>query len=68
MLLEMNGAGIGHEGLYVTSLIERAMGWRDRADEFADRHHAAPLDACTHGTYRKRHEETPPNGATRWRG
>jgi amidase len=36
MLLEMNGAGIGHEGLYVTSLIERAMGWRKRADEFAD--------------------------------
>src|SRR5438105_4939274 len=36
MLLEMNGAGIGHEGLYVTSLIEHAMGWRKRADEFAD--------------------------------
>jgi len=36
MLLEMNGAGIGHEGLYVTSLMERAMGWRERADEFAD--------------------------------
>jgi amidase len=36
MLLEMNGAGIGHEGLYVTSLLERAMGWRNRADEFAD--------------------------------
>jgi amidase len=36
MLLEMNGAGIGHEGLYVTSLMERAMGWRKRADEFAD--------------------------------
>jgi len=36
MLLEMNGAGIGHEGLYVTSLIERAMGWRKRADQFAD--------------------------------
>ena len=36
MLLEMNGAGIGHEGLYVTSLVERAMGWRNRADEFAD--------------------------------
>jgi amidase len=36
MLLEMNGAGIGHEGLYVTSLIERAMGWREHADEFAD--------------------------------
>src|SRR4029077_6474577 len=36
MLLEMNGAGIGHEGLYVTSLIERAMGWREHADEFAE--------------------------------
>src|ERR671935_13767 len=36
LLLEMNGAGIGHEGLYVTSLVERAMGWRNRADEFAD--------------------------------
>ena len=36
MLLEMNGAGIGHEGLYVTSLLDHAMGWRQRADEFAD--------------------------------
>jgi amidase len=36
MLLEMNGAGIGHEGLYVTSLLDRSMGWRKRADEFAD--------------------------------
>ncbi len=36
MLLEMNGAGIGHEGLYVTSLLDHAMGWRNRADEFAD--------------------------------
>jgi amidase len=35
-LLEMNGAGIGHEGLYVTSLLEAAMAWRGRADEFAD--------------------------------
>ena len=35
-LLEMNGAGMGHEGLYVTSLIEAAMAWRGRADEFAD--------------------------------
>jgi amidase len=35
-LLEMNGAGIGHEGLYVTSLMQAAMAWRDRADEFAD--------------------------------
>jgi amidase len=35
-LLEMNGAGIGHEGLYVTSLLDHAMGWRKRADDFAD--------------------------------
>jgi amidase len=35
-LLEMNGAGINHEGLYVTSLLDHAMGWRSRADEFAD--------------------------------
>ena len=35
-LLEMNGAGINHEGLYVTSLLDRAMAWRDRADDFAD--------------------------------
>jgi amidase len=35
-LLEMNGAGINHEGLYVTSLMDKAMGWRDRADDFAD--------------------------------
>jgi amidase len=35
-LLEMNGAGIAHEGLYVTSLIEATMAWRGRADEFAD--------------------------------
>jgi amidase len=35
-LLEMNGAGIAHEGLYVTSLMDAAMAWRGRADEFAD--------------------------------
>jgi amidase len=35
-LLEMNGAGINHEGLYVTSLMDKAMGWRSRADDFAD--------------------------------
>jgi amidase len=35
-LLEMNGAGIAHEGLYVTSLLEATMAWRTRADEFAD--------------------------------
>ena len=36
MLLEMNGAGIGHEGLYVTSLLDHARDRRDRVDEFAD--------------------------------
>jgi amidase len=35
-LLEMNGAGINHEGLYVTSLMDKAMAWRQRADDFAD--------------------------------
>jgi len=35
-LLEMNGAGINHEGLYITSLMDKAMGWRQRADDFAD--------------------------------
>jgi amidase len=35
-LLEMNGAGIAHEGPYVTSLLDHALGWRGRADEFAD--------------------------------
>jgi amidase len=35
-LLEMNGAGINHEGLYLTSLMDKTMGWRDRADDFAD--------------------------------
>ena len=35
-LLKMNGAGINHEGLYVTSLLEKAMAWRGRADTFAD--------------------------------
>src|SRR4051794_37331747 len=32
-LLEMNGAGVGHEGLYVTSLRDAAARWRGRADE-----------------------------------
>lgn len=35
-LLEMNGAGIGHEGLYVTGMLDAAMKWREHADEFAD--------------------------------
>jgi amidase len=35
-LLETSGAGIGHEGLYLTSLMQAAMAWRERADEFAD--------------------------------
>jgi amidase len=35
-LLETNGAGLAHEGLYVTSLLDKTRGWRERADEFAD--------------------------------
>src|SRR5437868_8489577 len=35
-LLQTNGAGIGHEGLYLTSLMDAASAWRGRADEFAD--------------------------------
>jgi amidase len=35
-LLETNGAGIAHEGLYVGSLSDAAAAWRGRADEFAD--------------------------------
>jgi amidase len=35
-LLEMNGFGLGYEGLYPLSVIEAAMKWRDHADEFAD--------------------------------
>jgi amidase len=36
MLLEMNGAGIGHEGLYVTSLMQAVGAWRDKRDSLAD--------------------------------
>ncbi|HJM50166.1 MAG TPA: amidase [Alphaproteobacteria bacterium] len=35
-MLTMNGAGVCHEGLYVTSLVDASAGWRDRTDEFAD--------------------------------
>jgi amidase len=35
-LLQMNGAGIGHEGLYVTGMLDAAIKWRKHADEFAD--------------------------------
>src|SRR3954452_12247229 len=35
-LLEMNGFGLGYEGLYPLGAIEAAMKWRDHADEFAD--------------------------------
>jgi amidase len=35
-LLQTNGAGVAHEGLYVTSLADAAARWRGRADEFAD--------------------------------
>src|ERR1043165_7298505 len=36
MLLEMNGPGIGYEGLYPLSAIEAGMKWRKHADDFAD--------------------------------
>ena len=35
-LLQTNGAGLAHEGLYVTSLLDAARAWRSRADDFAD--------------------------------
>jgi amidase len=35
-LLEMNGFGIGYEGLYPLGAIEAGMKWREHADEFAD--------------------------------
>jgi amidase len=35
-LLEMNGFGLGYEGLYPLSVIHAAMKWREHADEFAD--------------------------------
>ena len=35
-LLETNGAGLAHEGLYVTSLPMRRGRWREHADDFAD--------------------------------
>ncbi|MDB5410942.1 MAG: amidase [Rhodospirillales bacterium] len=36
VLLEMNGAGIAHEGLYVTSLAQATGAWRKNPDAFAD--------------------------------
>jgi amidase len=55
-LLEMNGAGIAHEGLYVTSLLEAAMAWRGRADEFADTLKIASIfSKYTLGRYRGRY-------------
>jgi amidase len=35
-LLEMNGFGLGYEGLYPLSAIEACMKWREHADELAD--------------------------------
>jgi amidase len=35
-LLEMNGFGLGYEGLFPLSAIEACMKWRDHADELAD--------------------------------
>jgi amidase len=36
VLLDMNGAGIAHEGLYVTSLMHAIGAWRKNPDAFAD--------------------------------
>jgi amidase len=36
VLLDMNGAGIAHEGLYVTSLMQAIGAWRKNPDAFAD--------------------------------
>jgi amidase len=35
-LLEMNGAGVGHEALYVTGMLDAARAWRKHVDEFPD--------------------------------
>ena len=35
-MMTMNGGGSNHEGLYVTSMLDRAAGWPGRADELAD--------------------------------
>ena len=35
-LLDMNGAGLAHEGLYVTSLMQAMGKWRDNPDGFVD--------------------------------
>jgi amidase len=35
-MMAMNGAGLNHEGLYNTALLDTSAGWRDRADELAD--------------------------------
>jgi amidase len=52
--LETNGAGLAHEGLYLTSLGDAAGRWRDRADELAD----TVKIACLFSTY----------SLTRWGG
>ncbi len=35
-MMAMNGAGVNHEGLYDTALLDATAGWRGRADELAD--------------------------------
>ena len=35
-MMAMNGAGVNHEGLYNTALLDISAGWRSRADELAD--------------------------------
>jgi amidase len=46
-LLQTSGAGLAHEGLYLTSLVDAAGRWRGRADEFAD----TLKIACLFSTY-----------------
>jgi amidase len=36
MFLQTSGAGIAHEGLYITSLMDTASRWREHADKFPD--------------------------------
>jgi amidase len=46
-LLETTGAGLGYQGVYLPSLIDAAMRWREHADEFAD----TLKIACIFGKY-----------------
>ncbi len=43
-LLEMNGAGINHEGLYLTSLMDKTMGMARPRRQISSRHHQDRFD------------------------